>query len=111
MPLCQIKKYHISNISLKDIEQKVLSQGDNYKLGDLETDISNFFLAIYKESAKNSSDYRQASDLENYFLSLMKIERGDSKKGDPLKGQGGRKKNLPIRTYQPLSSYKTATPL
>ena len=35
LPLCQIKKYHISNISLKDIEQKVSNQGDNYKLGDL----------------------------------------------------------------------------
>ena len=74
-------------------------------------DLSTYFLEIYKTSSKTSSDYRQAADLDDWLHKLLKLERIDGRKGDIGKGQGGRKKTAPLKTYQPLSSYKSASPL
>ena len=65
---------------------------------------------VYKYSVKTSVDYRQAAEMENYLFNLMKVEQVDKKKEETRGGQGGRKKAPPVRTYLPLSSYKTATP-
>lgn len=67
---------------------------------------------VYKYSSKTSSDYRQATELDNYLLSLLKVENMGNRKGEvAVKGQGGRKKAPPAKTYLPLSSYKSASAL
>ncbi len=67
---------------------------------------------VYKNSVKTSSDYRQAAELDNHLLNLIKIEKGgDLKRTETRGGQGGRKRAPQIKVYQPLASYKVATTL
>ena len=84
--------------------------GEAYTIQMYAGDLLAYFLEIYKYSGKTSSDYRQATELEDYLLKLLKLQKIETRKGDIGKGQGGRKKAAPVKTYQPLSSYKMATP-
>lgn len=52
-----------SDISLKQIENKVNTLGLDYKILDLKNDIENFCMMVYKQYAKTSSEYREASEL------------------------------------------------
>jgi hypothetical protein len=48
---------------LHEIEERVLTEGDSYKIDNLEGDIQKFCMMIYKNFPKTTSEYREAADL------------------------------------------------
>lgn len=57
----KVEKFKESDTSLKDIEQKVKSMGEAYTIYQLEADLQNFCLMIYKNFAKTTTEYREAA--------------------------------------------------
>ena len=89
--------------------------GESYSIYQLQEDLQNFCLMIYKNFAKTTTEYREAAVMENYLFNLMKLEKApEPKKAESALGiqrlpsmQGGglRKKQQPVNrsVYQPLA--------
>lgn len=111
----KISKVRDSDISLKEVELKVKSMGEGYSVYQLESDLQNFCMMVYKNFAKTTTEYREAAVMENYLSSLMKIEKGNEAKkaeavfalqrSNSMQMGGIRKKPQPINrsVYQPLA--------
>ncbi len=78
--LMRVAKFKESEISLKEIENKTNTQGEAYSILQLEQDLLNFCMMIYKNFAKTTTEYREAAVMENYLSNLMKIEKGSEPK-------------------------------
>ena len=46
---------------------------ESYTLEMFSGDLMSYFLQVYKYSGKTSSDYRQATELEDYIQKLLKL--------------------------------------
>jgi hypothetical protein len=118
----RVSKFKDSEISLKEVESKTNSLGEAYSIPQLEQDLQNFCMMIYKNFAKTTTEYREAAVMENYLGNLMKIEKGNEPKkieagfglqrSNSLQVGGMRKKPLPVNrsVYQPLAESKLPTP-
>lgn len=69
----RVSKFKDSEISLKEVESKTNTLGEAYSITQLEQDLQNFCMMIYKNFAKTTTEYREAAVMENYLGNLMKI--------------------------------------
>lgn len=118
----RVSKFKDSEISLKEVESKTNTLGEAYSIAQLEQDLQNFCMMIYKNFAKTTTEYREAAVMENYLGNLMKIEKGNEPKkvdagfgiqrSNSLQVGGMRKKLVPVNrsVYQPLAESKLPTP-
>ena len=110
--LYNIPKKHETDVSLREIEIKVASGGEKYRVSDLEGDLQRFCLTGYKNNERSSEAYRHTAELEHFLTQLVKIDRGADKKqggytspmvGRPV-GSLTKKKNPPVKgAYQPYT--------
>lgn len=89
--------------------------GEGYGILQLEADLQNFCMMVYKNFAKTTTEYREAAVMENYLSNLMKIEKGNEPKkvettfglqrSNSIQMGALRKKPLPVNrsVYQPLA--------